>query len=232
MRLRTWANVCRFHLLQRLNYYVLPLAVLAFGFVVDVVILELTPAGHTPDRAVGGLGSIYVLVFVLGVQSVARSLPFAMASGVSRRSYYLGTTLLAGAFATAYGLLIVAGQALERATGGWGMKMAFFRVPYILEGPWYLTWLTSAVTLALLFVFGTWFGLVYRRWRIVGTVTFTAALVAGGAAAAVATTWAQAWGSLGHFFTTLSALGLTGLLAAVAAVLVAGGLATVRRITV
>jgi hypothetical protein len=231
MRLRTWANICRFHLLQRLNYYVLPVAVLAFGFVVDVVILELTPAGHAPHRAVGGLGSIYVLVFVLGVQSVARSLPFAMASGVSRRSYYLGTALLAGAFATAYGLLIMAGQALERATSGWGIKMAFFRVPYILDGPWYLTWFTSAVTLALMFIFGTWFGLVYRRWRVVGTVAFTAALVASGAGAAVAITWAAAWGSLGHFLANVSALGLTGLLAAVVALLVAGGLATVRRIS-
>jgi hypothetical protein len=31
-------------------------------------------------------------------------------------------------------------QLIERATGGWGLRMEFFRVPYLLAGPWYLTW--------------------------------------------------------------------------------------------
>ena len=36
-------------------------------------------------------------------------------------------------------------------------------VPYILAGPWYLTWLTSSVLLILMFIYGMWFGIVYRR---------------------------------------------------------------------
>jgi hypothetical protein len=31
------------------------------------------------------------------------------------------------------------------------MHTGFFRVPYILQGSWYLTWLTSFVTLTLVF---------------------------------------------------------------------------------
>jgi len=42
----------------------------------------------------------------------------------------------------------------------------------------------------------------------------------------------HAWPAVGHFFITLSVTGLTGLLAALAAVLLAGGLTTVRRTTV
>ena len=45
-------------------------------------------------------------------------------------------------------------------------------------------------------------------------------------------TWADAWHSVGHFFTTLSAAGLTGVLAALAIGLAAGGLAMIRRATV
>ena len=116
----------------------------------------------------GGLASIYVLVFVLGVQCVAR----------------------------------------------------------------YLTWLTSAVALALLFVFGTWFELVYRRWRIMGVVAFSAALTAVLAAGAVATTQAQAWAASATFSAPSACLGLTGLLVGLTVVLVTGGLATIRRITV
>jgi len=40
------------------------------------------------------------------------------------------------------------------------------------------------------------------------------------------------WHSVGHFFTTLTIGGLTALLAALTAVLLAGGYATVRRLTV
>ncbi len=28
----------------------------------------------------------------------------------------------------------------EVVSSGWGLNMHFFRVPYILDGPWYLTW--------------------------------------------------------------------------------------------
>lgn len=30
--------------------------------------------------------------------------------------------------------MIAALQAIERATGGWGLSIAFFRVPYLLNG--------------------------------------------------------------------------------------------------
>jgi hypothetical protein len=228
----TWINVARYHLVQRLNYLVLPWAVLAFAFVVDVAVLDLIPAGHSAHRYVGGIGSIFVLLFVLGVQSVARSLPFGLTLGLSRRSYYLGTALLGVALSAVYGLALTVGQVIERATGGWGLSMGFFRVPYILDGPWYLTWLTSFVALALLFVYGMWFGLVYRRWNVPGLVAFIAGQIIVVLAGALAATWSHGWPSIGRFFTALSAAGLTGVLAALVAALLAGGFATMRRVPV
>jgi hypothetical protein len=227
----TYLNVARYHLVQRFNYLVLPWAILVFVFGVDMVILALTP-GHSTHRYVGGLAALFVIGFVLGIQSVARSLPFGLALGLSRRSYYLGTALLAVVLAAVAGVVATVGQAIERSTDGWGMSMGFFRVPYILNGPWYLTWLTSFVALTLLFVFGMWFGLVYRRWSLVGLVTFSAGLVTVLLVGVVATTWADAWHDVGHFFTTLSASGLTGILAALTVVLLAGGFTTIRRLTV
>jgi hypothetical protein len=227
-----WIRVLRYHLVQRFIYLVLPTVVLASAFVIDVLVLELTPAGHSGHRYVGGLGSIFVFLFLLGVQSVARSLPFGLSLGFSRRTFYLGTALLAIVLAGAWSLMITVGQIVERATGGWGLKMDFFRVPYILNGSWYLTLLTSFVTLALLFFFGAWFGLVYRRWNLVGLVTFIIGLIAVLLAGALAATWSHAWPNIGRFFTTLSAAGLTGVLAGLALVLLGGGFATMRRVTV
>jgi len=225
-------NTARYHLVYKLNYVVLPWSILAFAFVVDMVILALTPAGHDPNRWVGGVATIYVFLFVCGLNSVSRFLPFGLTLGLSRRSYYLGTILLSVAVAVVYGGALTALQAIERASGGWGMNMAFFRVPYLLNGPWYESWLTSLVFLLLLSVYGIWYGLIFRRWSLVGLVTFAAVQVVVLTVGAVVASWAHAWPSIGHFFTSLSAMGLTGVLAGVTVALMAGGYVTIRRVAV
>jgi hypothetical protein len=48
----------------------------------------------------------------------------------------------------------------------------------------------------------------------------------------VITSHAHTWPAIGRFFTTLSAAGLTGLLAVLAVALLACGYATMRRVTV
>jgi hypothetical protein len=65
--------VARFHLVQRINYRIVPWGVLIFTFVVDIVILKVTPAGHGHARYVGGLAGPACVLFALGVQSVASS---------------------------------------------------------------------------------------------------------------------------------------------------------------
>ncbi len=244
--MRTWRDVARYHLVLPWQALGLPWAILAFSFVVNLVIFAFVPQGHhqaltghglvqvanTTPNYTGGVASIYVFFLVIGVNSIGRSLPFGLALGVSRRSFYTGTALLGVALALVDGLALTALQAIERATDGWGVHMHFFQVPYILDGPWYLTWLTSFVGLALLFVWGMWFGIVYRRWSLFGSVTFIAAQVTVVVAAVLIAVWTDAWSSVGHFFTGLTAAGLTGLLAVLAALLLAGGHATIRRATV
>jgi hypothetical protein len=242
----TSIKVARFHLLQPWPYLFVTWAVVVFSFAVSAVVFALTPIDHhtvltangpvsvvdADGRYTGALASFFIFFFVLGVQSIGRSLPFALTLGVSRRSYYAGTAVLAVALAFADGLAMTALQAIERATDGWGVQMSYFRVPYLLNGPWYLTWLTSFIGLALLFVYGMWFGIVYRRWNVIGIVAFVGAQVTILLAAALVVTWSDGWPGVGHFFTGLTAAGLTGLLAALAVALLVGGHATIRRATV
>jgi hypothetical protein len=77
-----------------------------------------------------------------------------------------------------------------------------------------------------------WFGLVYRRWNLVGLVAFVATQITVVLIAVLAVTWSHTWHSVGHFFMVLSASGLTGLLAALTVVLLVGGFTTMRRLTV
>ena len=110
--------------------------------------------------------------------------------------------------------------------------MHFFRVPYLLNGPWYATWLTSFVGLSALFVYGMWYGILNHRWGPLGTWAFIAAqalVVTAGVVVGNFEHW-HVWSAAGE--SHLTALGLTGVVAALAVLLLAGGHTTIRRATV
>lgn len=224
-------KVARMQLADRTSLAALPWGVLAIAFAVSLAVAASFAGGHAQIPS-GGLAAIYIVCCALGVQSVTHTLPFALALGVSRRSYFAGTALLAVGLAAVYGLALAVLGLIEGASDGWGVGLHFFRQAYILPGPWYLTWLTSLVVLALMFVYGMWVGLVYRRWNIPGLLGFGAAQATVVAVWVIVTSRADAWPAVGRFFTTLSAAGLTGLLAALVVILLAGGYTTIRGVTV
>jgi len=229
--MKTLVNVARYHLVDRMTYVAVPWAILAFSFLINLAIAALAPP---PPGGIytGGLVSIYIFLLICGVLSMTRELPFGLMLGVSRRVYYLGTALLVLALGIAYGLALTVLQALERASGGWGYSLHYFRVPWIMDGPWYQTWVTSFVLLALFFLYGVWYGLVYRRWNVVGLVAFAIAQMLVVLAVVAAVTLTHSWAAFGHFFTTVQAPALTGVLAALTIVLGLGGFSTIRRATI
>ena len=227
----TLVNVARYHLVDRMTFVALPWGIMAFSFLVNVVVSATVPTGPQGIYT-GGLATIYVFLLVCGALIMTRSLPFGLMLGISRRSYYLGTTLLVVALSVVYGLGLTLLQLIERATDGWGLRLHFFRIPWIMDGPWYQTWLTSFVLLVLFFLYGMWYGLVFRRWSVPGLVAFIAAQILVALLVVVAVSMTHNWSAFGHFFTTVTAIALTGVLAAVAAAMGLGGLSTIRRVTV
>ena len=121
--------------------------------------------------------------------------------------------------------MIAALQAVERATGGWGRSVVFFRAPHFLNGPWYTAWLISFAGLSALFAYGMWFGIVNRRWGMLGLIAFIAIQVLAGLVYA----WA---GRPGWEPASQNAFDLTGVAAALTLVFLIGGHATIRRVSV
>ncbi len=226
--MNTMIKVARYHLVTPVMFLGLPWAALACVFAVNVA--------RGGDTFRGGLAVFFGLFFVTGVQRIGGWLPFGLALGATRRSFYAGTALLGVSMSLVSGLVIAGLQAIERATGGWGLSITFFRVPYVLNGPWYATWLTSFVGLSALFVYGMWYGIVNRRWGMLGVLAFLAVQVL----VALAVTFACSQAGAGPlrlrpadgYPATLSALNLTGVIAALTVVFLAGGHATIRRVTV
>lgn len=209
-----------------------PWLILTITFLINLLIAAGIQLPHGTPYNTGALASVYICMLIYTAIVSYQQLPTALALGVSRRSVYAGTAILVLALAavSAVGLTVL--KLIEGATGGWGVAMHFFRVPYLFAGPWYLTLLTSFVGLSLMGVWGIWFGLFYRRWNLFGLLGFSAAQVLAVAVAIVIAFRANAWHSIAHFFTTLTIQGLTGLLAALTVLLLAGGFATIRRVTV
>ncbi len=174
--MNTLVKVARYHLVDRLIFVAMPWGIMAFSFLVNVVVAGTVPTGPH-GLYTGGLATIYVFLLLCGALIMTRSLPFGLMLGISRRSYYLGTALLVLTLGVVYGLALTLLQAVERATGGWGLSLHFFRIPWILDGPWYETWLTSFVLLVAFFLYGMWYGLVFRRWNVAGLVAFVAAQI-------------------------------------------------------
>ncbi len=225
--MNTWVKVARYHLVRPANYLLL-LLILPLAFALAAV-----TAGRRHEAA-GYLVSFFIYFAILGMQAIGRSLPFGLMLGASRRSFYSGTALLGMALALVSGLVLTALQAIERATDGWGLSMHFFRVSYLLNGPWYATLLTSAVGVFAVFVYGMWHGVVNSRWGVLGTLAFIwvqVLVVVAGAAVAGFEHW-HIHSAAGGSSAGLTALGLTGVVAALAVLLLAGGHATIRRATV
>ena len=227
----TLVNVARYHLVDRLTYLVLPWGVMVFSFLVNLVIAAVVPASPH-GYYTGGLLTLYVFLLICGTLSMTRSLPFGLMLGVSRRGYYLGTALLVVLLGVSYGLGLTILQAIERVTGGWGMGVHFFRVPWIMDGPWYQTWLMSFVLLVLFFLYGMWYGLVHRRWSLPGLLAFIAAQILAALVVVVAVSMTHDWHAFGHFFATVTSPALAGVLAAIALTMGVGGFTTLRRVTI
>jgi hypothetical protein len=126
-----WIKVARYHLLQPLLFVAVPWGILTLVFLINLAIMGLVPVGNGEGRYVGVLASIYITICITGALTTFRSLPFGLALGVSRRSYYIGTAVLAAATAVVYGLALTVLSVIEGSTGGWGVSMHFFRVPYL-----------------------------------------------------------------------------------------------------
>lgn len=227
----TLVNVGRYHLVDRLQYGVLPVGVLALVFAFNATVGVLVP-DTGQNYYTGGLLALYVFLAVHGAVSMSRALPFAFALGLSRRTYFLGTLGLGIVVAAVYSLGVAVLQVAEAGTAGWGLRMYFFRVPWLLDGPWPQTWLTAFTVMVLLFAYGVWWGLVYRRWGLPGSVLYLAVQLIAIVVLAAVVSWLGAWSTAGRFVAELSPLGLTGIMALLAVVVGAGGYATIRRLAV
>lgn len=232
MSVSNLVRVGRLHLVDRFGYTWLGWGILAFTFAINYVIFALVGPTQPTGNYTFALSSLWIFMAVIGVQAATKFLPFAFTLGVSRRTYYLGTVLLVVGLCALYAVILTLLSGLEQATNGWGIQLHFFQMAWILGGPWYQVLITNFVMMSVLFLIGLWYGLIYRRFALVGTIIFSAILTLLVLAAILIVTWQQWWQEVGSYLANLDLLGASGIVALVAVVIALGGYGTIRRITV
>lgn len=209
----------------------IPWAIVASSFVINWGVWSLADLREQPDAFTGGVASLYVTVGVVFVQAVTQLLPFAMAMSLSRRTYWLGISLVGLGSALAYGVALTILSRVESATDGWGIGLEFWTPgPMRVENVFLQVLVSGAPMLACIFA-GIGFGVVSKRWGPTGVWGFLVAALVLLGGLVVLVTWLHAWGAIGTWLGERSLATLAiGLPVALAVILAAATFRGIRRV--
>lgn len=214
-------QAARLHVVHPLVILGMPWVIVFSSFAINEAIWGF---GHLADQpgGTGGVLALYITVTVVFLQSVTQLFPFALSLGLSRRTFYAGTALIAVAQSAGYAIALAVLTAIENATDGWWTGLHFF-------APLHLNRLAVVQQFAVYFLLmlgmtflGIAIGAVVKRWGQTGTYLLAvgALLVFGGAAVVV--TALGDWSPLGHWLLERSALTLALGYAAIVGLISAG----------
>lgn len=185
----------------------MPWLILGIAFAVNLVIFALVPDPPAGEpKVTGAVMSIYIFMLIAHLQSMTQVFPFALGLSVTRRDFFTGTSLLIVAQSLVQGILLTILLAVERATGGWGMALHFFGVPFLVQDDWFLQVVAYTVPFLLVSFASIFAGTLYKRWGQLGMYVLSIGSLVLGGVAVVIITWQQAWGAVGRFFADTSAL--------------------------
>ncbi|MGV8884161.1 MAG: hypothetical protein ACOH1T_01050 [Microbacteriaceae bacterium] len=172
------AHVVRLHLVNRNVYIGIPWSVLGGAFVISMIVALLINFA-TGDATGSKLGMEYSWAVLsplwylaaVAVMAIAQSFPFALGFGVTRRDFYLGTSLMFAAISIANAIALATLGEIEKLTAGWGIGMSMF-TSLFFDGTWIANVFVFTVTQLGIFFIGACIATVYMRWRVIGMFVF------------------------------------------------------------
>ena len=228
-------SVARLHYTNKATVFTIPALILTGIFAVNLaiwaIIYNSVPVADRGDVSEGLQWSgstfyIFVYTFVIAVQAINVTFPFALGYGVTRRHFALGTALALLGLAAVYSVALTVVASIERATDGWGFGGRMFTAIYFPANTWYEFLFVYFAYFALFFFTGAFFAAIYSRWRIIGLLLSFLGLAILIIATLAIIGAAQAWGELFAYLGALPPLGFVAwsfvptAIAAVAAFLV------------
>lgn len=210
--------VFRLHFVNVSTVVVVPWLIMAFIFLVNLAIWAIVSASVTSPsdladarEGFGWSGStfyIFVYMLVVAVQAVNLTFPLAQGYGVTRRDFYLGTSLAFTALSGAYAAVLTLLSYIEEATNGWGLGGHMFVNNYFGGGGPFERFGVFMLVFLFFFFVGAATAAIYVRWRTNGMLVFFAALTLLLVGAAALATVTSSWPAVGVWFLETGANGL------------------------
>lgn len=200
------AGVLKMHLRDKFSFLYLPWIILLSSFTVNVFIGVLI--NESTGFNTGGLMSIYVYMFVMGIVLVAQSFPFSLGLSVRRSDYFIGTMGVNVVLSGVFSALLTLFSWVEVLTNGWGVKLGFFHLPYLSSGSYVQQFLVYFLVMLVVYLSGFITGSYSKRFGKTGTFTLFIVLFLLGSLFSVVMTYYEGWTDLFQWFAGKTALDL------------------------
>lgn len=215
---RLW-NVVRLHMANPVATLVVPwvitLAIFAINMAIMLMVVKAAGGSSNLDEDAfsynGGVTWILFFMVAVAVQTMNLNFRFALGFSVTRRDFYLGSSMYFVLLSLVYGTGLTALAALERATGGWGIAAAFFAPWGLEELPLVTLWAIFLLAMLLFFFLGAAVATMWVRWKAYGLYTFFIGLAVLVVGAAWGITAIDGWPAVGDFLAERSLLQLVAL---------------------
>jgi hypothetical protein len=233
--------VTRLHFVNKFQILVLPLIILGGIFLVNLAIWYIiieSAGGPTPQNLAhihlgytGAVSYIFIYTMIIAVQAIARTFPFSLGFGVTRRDFYLGSALAFVALSLVFAIVLTVMSVIEIATGGWGVGGRMFAPLYFTDPSWLLRFVMYFCAFLFVLFIGSAGATMFVRWRATGITAFFAIIVVILLAAVAYFTLDHQWPAVGTWFATTGPVGVTLWTLVPAVVAAVAGFFIIRRAT-
>ncbi|MBD2847025.1 hypothetical protein IDH44_17645 [Paenibacillus sp. IB182496] len=195
-------RIMQMHLRDKWSWFLIPSMIVGISFSINLLIsLFMTEPLYT-----GGIASVFVYIFVIGILVVPQTFPLAIGLGTTRGDYYRGTALTGLAFGAMTAIVLLALGWLERLTDAWGTDFHFFALPYVAEGNALAVVAQYFLIYMFLFFWGMFIASTFRRFGVKSLLySLLIAIVVGTVAGFLALRFAW-WEAIFEWFATHSLL--------------------------
>ncbi|MCU1440033.1 MAG: transporter permease [Rhodoglobus sp.] len=208
-------NVVRLNVANPWTTIIMPWLILGIIFLANLtiwwIIFNSVGADNVADVSDGlqysGASTwIFVYMTVVAIQAINLTFPFALGYGVTRRDFWLGSSVTFVLLSAMYAVGMTILSVIEETTNGWGLGGHMFTAVFFGD-----TWLQRLfiyfVAFLFFFFFGAAIATVYVRWRANGVTLFFVVLAALLIAGAAVLTLTGNWQVIGDFFARTGLVG-------------------------
>ena len=236
--LRRIVNVARLLFVNKMTMIGMPWMIMGIIFFASLSIWWLISYGlnngntsNNRDVFLGSASFLVVYMLVVAVQAINLTFPFAQGYSVTRRDFYLSSSLAFIGLSVGYAIAVTALGQIERATNGWGLEGRMF--DYASLGNLNLAETLYVTFIAFLFFFflGAAVASMYVRWRMYGLIGFFAGLLLLAIGSIALATLTNSWGLVGNWFVVTGVVGFASWALVPTALAAISGFSILRRAT-